>query len=296
MDRSNCYHASATLAYRHRDLILRLILPDEESDLIDLFLFWQTTASGRLRMLPEDGITVDGEEFTVYAATLRADCMEGDLLCYSFGGETWQTATYRVPLQEAEEAATADDCLVWQREQLSPSAILPLQPRGRIYLSKGDLHIRFATAGEHPEVPLVYVRQGEAFCPYAVEPTRWGCYEAVVPYAALAQMQRLQYYIEVSGGGCTATYGSAKRPLSVRVIDNTGPVVTEYAPAQGQQVDTERPEIRVGYADISGVDTERSIFCLDGKNRSKAAEWGEKSLLFIPRHPLSVGEHTVELA
>ena len=98
------YHAPATFAFRDRDLTLQLLLPDEESSLVDLALVYTvegTNAAGELRMLPEDGIVM-GESYSAYAVTVPAELLkDGTALSYRFRQEGRTGATYRIPLQDA---------------------------------------------------------------------------------------------------------------------------------------------------------------------------------------------------
>ncbi len=297
MDRSYCHHAPATFAYRNCDLVLRVILPDGEGDLIDLFLFWQTEGGeGRLRMLPEDGLYARGESYTVYAATLKAAALHGAQLTYHFAGAGLETERFCVPLTEEAQPDMGADVAPWPRTALSPFAVLPLSAE-RVYLSNGDLFIHLAVAGEGNAVPLVYVKSGNAFLPHRAHPSRKGLYEVRIPYVEAARAPgRLAYYVAVSGGGCTATLGSETAPLFIRIVDNAGPTVLSVAPAEGTCVGEERcPVICVRYEDRSGVDVGRSILCLDGRNVSARTEWGQQELRFQPRRPLADGLHTVEM-
>lgn len=305
MDRSACYHAPPMFAYQNRDLTLQIIVPDEESDLIDLSLYWQAEGQGVVRMLPTDGISVLGDSFSVYAATIKAAALTGERLQYHFEGKGLKTQCYEIPLAAEKahqwcdvDAASEGDYAPWQEGTVKPTAILPLAPRGRVYLSQGELSVCFATAGCYPEAPIVYVKINEAFLPYRAEASAKGYYEAIVPYEQLSRLSgHVLYYIEVSAGGCTASYGNANAPLSVRLIDNMGPTVLSAYPENGQALGMEScPEITLLYEDVSGVDLNRSILCLDGKNISNKAQWGEKSVKFRPARPLEQGVHMVEVA
>ncbi|MBE6690972.1 MAG: hypothetical protein E7590_06780 [Ruminococcaceae bacterium] len=99
-----CYHAPAAYAFRDRDLTLQLLLPDEESSLVELFLCYAvegTALSAELRMLPVDGIVV-GESYSAYAVTVpAADLAGGTALRYHFKRKGEVGDTYCIPLQDA---------------------------------------------------------------------------------------------------------------------------------------------------------------------------------------------------
>ncbi len=176
-------------------------------------------------------------------------------------------------------------------------AILPLAPRGRVYLGKGDTHIRFFVAGGGAD-PTVFVREGDQFVPYAAEMGNDGAFEVRIPVGKLDLMQgKMQYYIEVSGGLYTARLGSVEAPCSVRTVDNAGPRVIRITPAEGQVLENElQPEIAVHYADGAGINPRTSILCLDGHNVSGHARFEEQAVYYRPSKPLPMGNHTVEVS
>ncbi len=176
-------------------------------------------------------------------------------------------------------------------------AILPLSPRGRVYLGRGDATIRFFVAGQATE-PTVFLREGEKLVPYAAQMGNDGAFEVQISALGLDAMQgKLQYYIEVSGGLYTASLGSAEAPLSVRIVDNAGPMVTSVYPAEGQVLENEtHPEIAVHFADGAGVNTRTSIFCLDGHNVSSAVRFEGNALYYRPQKALSLGAHVIEVS
>ena len=99
----SCYHTPATFAFCDRPLTLQVTLPDEERDLVALFLEYtltvgESTRSGQLRMLPTDGIVV-GESYSVYTATLPAALLQGgESLRYSFLVDGVMSDEYTLPL------------------------------------------------------------------------------------------------------------------------------------------------------------------------------------------------------
>ena len=104
MSAFSCFHAPAAFAFRDRDLTLQLLLPDEESSLVELALVYTVEgpgAAGELRMLPEDGIVM-GESYSAYAVTVPAAVLAGGTaLSYYFRQEGKAGDAYRIPLQDA---------------------------------------------------------------------------------------------------------------------------------------------------------------------------------------------------
>lgn len=176
-------------------------------------------------------------------------------------------------------------------------AILPLSPVGRVHLASGDLSVCFAIAGENIAMPTVYVKENGAFVPYPAAPGKQGVFEVTVPFQKLARMEKLEYYIEVTGGLYTASLGSAEEPCVRRITDNAGPAILRTYPAEGQILEKEHhPEIKLEYFDISGVNLKTSILCVDGRNVSAAARWEEGCVTYRPERALVLGEHTFEVS
>lgn len=179
-----------------------------------------------------------------------------------------------------------------------PPAILPLEPEGRYHLDGKDLKVRFAVIGDAVRSPAVYLRVGKKFRRFAAVFTTDGVYEATVPYRTLLAIgNRMEYYIEATGGLYTACCGSRVAPLSLRVSDSVGPLIVRSYPAEGEVLENERkPRIVVEYTDFSGINPRTSILCLDGKNLSDKVKWGKDCLEFLPEHPLAYGNHVLELS
>ena len=175
-------------------------------------------------------------------------------------------------------------------------AVLPLSPKGTLYLSEGDCAIRFATFTKGGCTPTVFVCTADGVQAYAATMTDEGVWQAVIPYDLLcAQGAELRYYIEARGGMYSASLGSESSPLSCRIVDNAGPAIHALYPAQGEAVEEERPTICVRYSDPSGVDAEASALCLDGWNVSEDVEWSADGLTYRPNKPLLMGEHVLEI-
>ncbi|MBE6702022.1 MAG: hypothetical protein E7585_01235 [Ruminococcaceae bacterium] len=177
-------------------------------------------------------------------------------------------------------------------------AILTLEPEGRVHLASGDCKIKFAALGPELALPTVFVKVEGAYRPYPAALNNNGIFEAVIPADTLGRMPgKLEYYIQVSGGLYTATYGTDKAPCVQRVTDNAGPAILRAYPAEGQFLEKEHtPEIALDYYDVSGVNLRTSILCVDGKNVSALADWQADGVRYRPEKPLSNGAHTFEVS
>lgn len=289
------YHSPATVAFRDRRFTVQLILPDEEKDLETVSLAYAVEGndqSGTLRMLPVDGIVLE-DSYSVYAATVSADALrEGERLTYRFLCEGEESAAYSVLLTDAPDTSDMPDAT-----DTAAPAILPLSPSGRVHLANGDLDVCFAIAGRENDLPTVYVKEDGAFVPYSAEPNKQGVYAATVPFDNLSRMTKLEYYIEAKNDLYTVSFGNADAPRVTRITDNAGPAILYTYPAEGQMIEDEaHPEIKLGYYDISGVNLRTSIFCVDGRNVSTAANWEEGSVCYRPEKALALGEHTFEVS
>ena len=177
-------------------------------------------------------------------------------------------------------------------------AILPLHPGERFYLSEGEMRIRFAVFAGGVGVPSVRVLNKGESATYAAFLNEEGLWEAVLPLEVLSRAGgMLSYCIEVRGRCYTARLGSDRTPLTVRITDNAGPVITALYPADGQAVEGEqRPEIRVSCFDGAGLDPQASMLCLDGINVAQYAKWTANGACYRAQKPLSDGKHTLELS
>lgn len=177
-------------------------------------------------------------------------------------------------------------------------AILPLSPASRVFLSDGDVAIRFAViGGVDIGHATVFVKEGDGFSAYTAYQNDEGVFEYIVPFSRASYMREsFSYYIEVQGGLYGAQLGSEKMPLVSSLLDNSGPEILSANPAAYQVLENEHfPQISVTYHDISGVNTRISVLCLDGLNVSDRAKWSEEGVTFRPAEPLSYGTHTVEI-
>ena len=100
MNLIHAYHAPATFAFEDRPLTVQLTLPDEESEILSLYLEYTVsgadTREGRVRLLPVDGILAE-ESYAVYAATLPAHVLAGaNGLSYCFERDGIRSEDYAV--------------------------------------------------------------------------------------------------------------------------------------------------------------------------------------------------------
>ena len=89
-------HSPAVFAYRDHPLEIRAFLRDGDAVLEELYLL--CTANGtqhRVRMLPVDGVRLQ-ESYSLYGATLPAECLSGEMLEYAFELNGKRGACYRV--------------------------------------------------------------------------------------------------------------------------------------------------------------------------------------------------------
>lgn len=280
-------HAPQTVAYRNISLPVYAILPDHGEAVSKLYLKYQAKEkSFELRMLPIDGYLHE-DSYSLYAATIPAEHMQGNVLIYSFYLEGLQWSNYTVPLEDAPERLVADG---------EAPCMLPVGFPDRYYLAGGDLVLRVVTFGREVEPPVAVLLHAEKTEEITAVYTDSGEYTFTVPFALLCRLgEKLRLYFRARSSAYTAHLGSAKKPLSVRLVDNVGPTLTCVTPADGVCVQERMPTIRAEFFDASGVSGRTSVLCLDGQNFSGDAVWGADRVLYTPKRALKRGAHTVEL-
>ena len=283
-------HAPLTAAFLFRPLPVYAFLTDHGEALTPLFLRY-ATAKGEytLRMLPIDGY-VDKESYSLYCATIPSEHMTGTQLCYSFLYQSEEGASYCMPLVDLKES-----CKNEEGERVP--AVLPLEFPQKHYLAGGDLVLRFAVLEAVKCLPTVrvFTQQGEEILD--CEDGGHGEFEARVPFALLSRVgAKLRFSLCVAAGAYLAVLGSEKLPLTVRLIDNAGPTLTDVFPKEGEVLKKgEAICLEAKYYDGSGVNPRTSSFCLDGHNLSQEAEWSEVCVTYTPKKPLRAGKHVMEL-
>lgn len=175
--------------------------------------------------------------------------------------------------------------------------IIPLGQRESCYLADGDLTVRFAVRGAAACDATVHVlHPNDGFVTFSAEPTdEEGVWGAVIPHSLLRKTPNLRYYITVKGCFREGFFGDPDSCLILHVMDNEGPVVTKASPAEGFGSFDSKPTIRVNYEDISGVDMEQGILCVDGKNVTEKAKWTAQGVTYTPAKELKVGAHHYEV-
>ncbi len=285
-------HAPLTAAFRARPLIVYAFMTDHGEALTPLFLkYTAEDTEYKARMLPVDGYR-GRESYSLYAVTVPAAHMKGEALCYSFFYQGREGETYRVPLAEvpAEEKEA-------HAETDNVPALLPLEIPEKHYLASGDLVLRFVVLGTEKCTPTVsvFTQHGEEI--FSCEANTMGELEARIPFSLLSRTgAKLRFALSAAGPCCVATLGNEKSPLTVHLIDNAGPALTAVRPKDGEVLPKgSAPCLEVSYFDISGINLNNSVFCLDGSNLSQDAEWGETRMTYTPPKALRVGKHVMEL-
>ncbi len=282
------YHAVPRCGILHAPLMLSLLIEDEGGALLPVFLEYEVRdEQHRLRLLPSDGYKGE-EHYSLYTVTIPAAHLCAERFCYRFSVEGAHTFTYEFPL-EVRDAPCAED--------VAAPAILPLGPHERYYLSGGDLCLRFLTFPWDTAQTRVLVREGDVWHKYAAALNEAGEWACVLPVSLLNTLGgKLFYFVETQGACYSATLGSERAPLSMRLVDDAGPLLTSVFPADGETVSEDPPEIRVGYGDASGVDLRSSAVYLDGRNAGENAVWTANGMSFRPETPLGEGEHVLEIS
>lgn len=282
------YHAVPRCGILYAPLVLSLLIEDEGGALLRVFLEYEAEGEKRtLRLLPSDGYKGE-DHYSLYTVSVPAAHLCTKRFSYRFSVEGAYTCSYEFPLASGDVPCGEDT---------AAPAILPLCPMERYYLSGGDLHLRFLTFPWDTAQTRVLVREGDVWCEYAAmlnEAGEWAC---VLPASLLNTLGgKLFYFVETQGACYGATLGSERAPLSMRLVDDAGPLLTALFPADGETVSEDPPEIRVGYGDASGVDVRASALYLDGKNVGENAIWTANGMSFRPKMPLGEGEHVLEVS
>lgn len=182
------------------------------------------------------------------------------------------------------------------QETLVPD-ILPLGHTESCYLADGDLTVRFAVCGAPACDAQVHVLlPDDGFATIAARPTgEENIWSAVISHSFLRKTPRLQYYITATGSFREGSFGGPDACLLTHVLDNEGPTITRTYPSECYASLNPQPTFRVRYEDISGVDMEPCILCVDGKNVTSKAKWTSTGMTYKPSKPLKIGEHTYEI-
>lgn len=175
--------------------------------------------------------------------------------------------------------------------------ILPLNHAESCYLADGDLTVRFAVGGAPACEAKVHVLSPKnGFATIDAYPTdEENIWSATVPQSYLRKTPLLQYYITATGNFREGSFGSPEACLLTHILDNEGPVITKAYPSEAYATTDGSLTFRVSYEDISGVDMDPCILCVDGKNVTAQAKWTVSGMTYRPQKPLKPGAHTYEL-
>lgn len=181
--------------------------------------------------------------------------------------------------------------------QTSVPTILPLGSTDSCYLADGDLAIRFAVVGAPAcEAQIHMLMPENGFVTLEAYPTaQENVWSATVPQSYLRKTPRLQYYITAMGCFREGSFGNPDACLLTHVLDNEGPLITKTYPCEGYATTDGALTFRIAFEDISGVDPDPSILCVDGKDVTSQAKWTVSGVTYRPQKPLKIGAHTYEL-
>ena len=282
------YHAVPRCGIRRAPLVLSLLIEDEGGALLPVFLEYEVRGEQHaLRLLPSDGYKGE-DHYSLYTVSVPVAHLCDERFSYRFSVEGTHTCSYEFPLAPRDIPCDED---------AAAPAILPLCPIERYYLSGGDLHLRFLTFPWDAAQTRVLVREGDVWHEYVAALNEAGEWACVLPVSLLNTLGgKLFYFVETQGACYSATLGSECAPLSMRWVDDAGPLLTSAFPADGETVSEDPPEIRIGYEDASGVDVRSSAVYLDGKNAGENAVWAANGMSFRPEMPLGEGEHVLEIS
>lgn len=282
------YHAVPLCGIRNMPLTLSVLIEDEGSALLRVLLHYEAQGEPRtLRLLPTDGYKGE-DHYSLYTVTVPAEALCEERFSYRLSVEGEYTRAYEFSLE-------AGDTLL--EGELTAPAILPLYAPARYYLSGGDLCLRFLTFPWDTAGACVLVREQDEWHAYAATLNQMGEWECVLPISLLNTLgSKISYFVETKGATLAALLGSEREPLSMRLVDDAGPLLTSVFPAEGEAVAENPPQIRVTYEDASGVDLRMSAVFLDGKNVEKNAVWTANGMSFRPQKPLGSGEHVLEIS
>lgn len=281
------YHAVPRRGFRCVPHTLSLLVEDEGQSLRRVFLEYRAGTEVRaLRLLPTDGYKGE-DHYSLYTVRVPAEALDADRFFYCFSVDGVHSAAYEFPLI-CEDAVFNGDVEI--------PALLPLDPPECFYLSQGDLCLRYLSfPWEEIQVRVLVQVRGE-WCDYAATQNEVGEWECRLLASLLSGLGgKLVYFAELAGKHVSACLGSEAMPLSLRLVDDAGPVLTSIYPADGERVRENPPKIRVTYEDASGIDLAGCALYLDGKNVGESAIWTANGMSFCPKMPLDGGEHTLEI-
>lgn len=178
--------------------------------------------------------------------------------------------------------------------------IIPVYPDGAVYIGDGELSVRFAAVGagvpDETLVASVSVIGSDGSRETLDASLRDdGLFYAVIPREFLERQRALTFVLSVFDGTREASFpADGQDPFTVPVLDNAGPRVLSILPTEGYAFDGRgKIVISASYYDVSGVDISSCELRVDGRNRTKEAEWTEKGVRL--ETVLQTGGHTLSL-
>ncbi len=176
-------------------------------------------------------------------------------------------------------------------------AILPISPDKEAYHGDyiGTVEFLALPANKETAIGRTYVtvtlENGETEIFEALE-EHDGIRRARIPEEIFEELSELEYSITAFDGAREVTLGG----LCVPVYDNRGPRITSLIPSRGYAYDGTKPiVIRAEYTDHAGIRIKDCYLKIDGKDVTKDCEFTASSLLYEPKKPLDIGEHTMTI-
>ena len=176
-------------------------------------------------------------------------------------------------------------------------SILPLGQNDCCYLADGDFKLRFAVFGSPAfDAQMHLITDTDSYITLQAQRTEdENIWQVSVPHRMMRKLPRLQYYLTVTGSFREAMLGNPEACLITQVLDNEGPALTKMTPCEGYGLLDRIPTFCVCYEDISGIDVESGILCVDGKNVTGKAKWTSRSVNYTPTKELKIGTHQYEI-
>ncbi len=122
-----------------------------------------------------------------------------------------------------------------------------------------------------------------------------GVRRARIPEEVFEELTELEFEITASDGARQVTLGNVL-PIKVPVYDNRGPRITDMVPTRGYAFDGTKPiVIKASYTDPAGIRIKDCYLKIDGKDVTNDTTITATSLVYEPKKPLDIGEHTLTI-
>lgn len=173
--------------------------------------------------------------------------------------------------------------------------IVPLYDEGAV-LSPDGLALRFAVPAKQIAGIYVDVKMPDGDYRRYRALKNDGVWCVKLDLKDIYSLDTIDYVAVALDGIHKVELGKHESPMSVKLADRCGPYIVETVPAEKYGYDNTRvPQIEINYFDISGVDSTRSIICVDKKNVSSVAVWSDDKVTYIPTKPMKYGDHSFEV-